>query len=621
MDSYDLSNLPLLGHCADSGEHHPWFTDEENRLATFSRRSVTVTTSEQAERQQILSTGDEQISEQKALADFDISSPLGIFDPLIVNELEDPFAALAAYRPLTFDDNPQPPFDSELGLGFGLLKGFTAEDITDLADEDLSDIVLAEPEGNNVLELPVQPEQQEQPEQPQGESEKGIVVPESASPDTVPGKRSGKWRASQPRELSTKGIPKSSIEHCAEMYFQKSLGGSEKPTKTRQKLDSTVTEFSALRRGIDARSQSAAKPEESADSQKNTEQNPEESLKERVEKETAKWVVRLEPSVARRFMCSYLNCGSTYTSLNHLKRHIFKHIGISVYKCPYPECSDKPYFRDSLVLHRHVLAHQQSDEFYLCTLCNKRFEYLNDYKEHVLQTHKKAKSAHSQKNTEQSPEEPLEDWIKKEIAKWVLRRGWGAETRYVCAYPNCGSAYTSLPRLKVHIFKHIDVSVHIKRQGLDGTETEFLSLPRGMAARSQSAVIPEKSADSQKNEGQKPDESLKERVKKETAKWVVQLEPGVKRRYACSHPNCGSTYTSLTHLKRHIFRHIGISIYKCTYPECNNKTYFRDNLALRRHVKVHHESDKFYFCTFCNKRFRKLNNCKEHVLQTHKTAI
>ena len=234
MDSYDLSNLPLLSHCADSGEHHPWFTDEENRLETFSRRSVTVTTSEQAERQQILSIGDEQIPQQKALADFGISSPLSIFDPLIVNEPEDPFVALAAYRPLTFDDDPQRPFDSELGLGFGLLKGFTAEDITDLADEDLSDIVLAE-EGNNILELPVQPEQQEQPEQPQGESEKCIIVPESANPDTVPGKRSRKRRAFQPKDVVTGDIP--------EFVIKKSLCRSGRLSKKRRKLGSTDTEF------------------------------------------------------------------------------------------------------------------------------------------------------------------------------------------------------------------------------------------------------------------------------------------------------------------------------------------------------------------------------------------
>ena len=42
MDNYDLSNLPLLGHCEDAGGRHPWLTDEENRQATFSRRSETL---------------------------------------------------------------------------------------------------------------------------------------------------------------------------------------------------------------------------------------------------------------------------------------------------------------------------------------------------------------------------------------------------------------------------------------------------------------------------------------------------------------------------------------------------------------------------------------------------
>ena len=320
-------------------------------------------------------------------------------------------------------------------------------------------------------------------------------------------------------------------------------------------------------------------------------------------------------------MCSYPNCGSTYTSLTHLKRHIFKHIGISVYKCPYPECSDKPYFRDSPALQRHVQAHQKRDKFYFCTLCNKRFDYLNNYKVHVCQTHKTDKSADSQKNTELSPEESLTEWVKKETTKLGLRLGRGAETRYECVYPHCGSAYTSLTHLNAHIFKHIGILVPKKRQEPDGTETEFLSSPRGMTARSQSAAMLEKSADSQKNKRQKPDESLKEWVKKETAKWVVQLDPSVERRFVCSYPNCGSTYTSLAHLRRHIFIHIGISVYKCTSLECSNKPYFRDSLALHNHLQAYHERDKSYFCTFCNKRFRHLNNCKVHVLQPHKTAI
>ena len=73
MDNYDLSNLPLSGRCADSGKHHSLLTDEENRRATFSGRSAIVSTSEQVERQQLPSTGDEQIPEQRVLASIVIS--------------------------------------------------------------------------------------------------------------------------------------------------------------------------------------------------------------------------------------------------------------------------------------------------------------------------------------------------------------------------------------------------------------------------------------------------------------------------------------------------------------------------------------------------------------------
>ena len=387
MDNYDLSNLPLLGHCADSGEHHPQLTDEENRRATFSGRSTTVTTSEQAERQQLPPTGDALLSEQRALADFDISLASNVSTPLIVDEPvvdepEDPFAALAAYRSLVFDDDSQHPSNRELGLGFGLLKGFMAEDLTDLAAEDLTDIVLAEPEENDVLEPLVQPKRPEQPEQSQGESEKGVVVPESANPDTVPGKRSRKRRASQPRDVVIGDIP--------EFVIKKSLCRSRRLSKKRQKLESTDTEFLPLPRGTATASQSAAMPEKSADSQKNQGLKPDNSLKERVKNETAKWVVRLERGVKRRYLCSYPNCGSTYKTLSNVRTHIFAHTGISIYKCPYPECGDKPYFRDNYDLQRHVQSHHTHDRPYFCPLCNRRYGRLDNYKVHMLQMHKTA---------------------------------------------------------------------------------------------------------------------------------------------------------------------------------------------------------------------------------------
>ena len=374
MDNYDLSKLPLLGHCEDAGGRHPWLTHEENRRATFSRRTVTVTTSEQAKRQQILSSGDEQISKQKASDDFDISLPPSISDPLIIDDPEEPFTALAAFRPLTFEDDPRYSPDSELGL----FEGFFAE--------SLHDALLTEPQlaGNDVLELSVQPEQLEPPMQPkQSQDEpdaKGIRIPESANPDTVPGKRSHKQLAPEPR---------SSIKESIDLYFQKSSPQSDRLTIKRQKLDGAEKEFLSLPPEIAAKSQSAAMPEKSADSQKNTEQNPDESLEERVKKETAKWV-RFEPGGERRYVCSYPNCGLTHRAFVYLKRHIFKHIGISVYKCTYPECSNKPYFRDNCALRRHVQQRHKSDKFHFCKFCSRRFVYLNKCKEHELQWHKTA---------------------------------------------------------------------------------------------------------------------------------------------------------------------------------------------------------------------------------------
>ena len=385
MDNYDLSNLPLLGHCADSGENHPWLTDQENRRATFSRRPTTITTPEQAERQQPPSTGDEQITEQeqRVLADFDISFSLDNVDPLVldepvVGEPEDPFAALAAYRPLTFDDNSQ---NYAVELGLGLLEGFT-----DLAYEDITDVVVAEPEENDIPELFMQPEQRKQSEQSLGESEKGIVVPDSANSDTVPSMRSRKRRAPEPENAVIGEIPESAIKE--------SQRGSMRPTKKRQKLNGTDTELLSLSRGTATRRQfstmpaKSAMPKKSATPQKSTAQNPDESFKERVKKETAKWVVRLKRGIRKRFMCGYANCGDTFQNFSNLRSHIFSHTGISMYKCTYPKCGDSHYFRDTVQLQRHIQTRHTHEKPHHCTLCDKRFGRSDTYKRHMFRLHK-----------------------------------------------------------------------------------------------------------------------------------------------------------------------------------------------------------------------------------------
>ena len=365
MDNYDLSNLPLSGHCADSGEHHSLLTDEGNRRATFSGRSAIVSTSEQVERQQLPSTGDEQIPEQRVLASFDISlaPTTSAATATTIDEPEDPFAALAAYAAraayhyqlLTFNDDTGQPLNSNLGL-FGNIN-------------TSSEAVLAELEGNDVDELS---------EQSQGESgTQDIIIFKSTIPETVSDKR----RAPEPRNVVIGDLPESVIKESSRR--------PDRLTGKRQKLNSTDTKLLPLPRGTATESQAAAMPEKSATSRKNTKrQDPDESLSKRVKEETNKWIVECKgPSAGKWFMCSYPDCGWTCSTRGNLQGHIFNHTRISRYKCTYPECSDNPYFRDSAALQRHVQSKHTHAKPYHCTFCNMYFGRSDSYKRHMRRTH------------------------------------------------------------------------------------------------------------------------------------------------------------------------------------------------------------------------------------------
>ena len=351
MDSYNLSNLPPYSGFADSGECNPCLTDEQNTRVTFSGRSATVSTPEQAERQQLLSSGGEQTSEQKPLAKFDTSLSLNIHDPLIVDgpvvdKPEGPFAALAAYQPLSFNEAGQ-SLDSNLSLS---------------GDINVSKAVLAEPE------------------QSQGEFDAaGFIIPESAISDTFSGKCSRKRRASEPRSL---------IQESIDRYaHDSSLCRSKRLAVKRQKLDSKETELLAPPREMVTRSGSADMPKTPATSPNYIGRSMDKSLWDRVKKETDKWVVQPKDS-GEPFACGYPDCGHTFDKIGNLKTHIFNHIHISKYKCTHPECGDDTYFRHITDLRRHVYKWHTDERPYSCKLCDNSFRRLDHYKRHLLRLHK-----------------------------------------------------------------------------------------------------------------------------------------------------------------------------------------------------------------------------------------
>ena len=600
MDNYDLSNLPLSADCVDTRESHLELTDEQNARATFSGRSLTFSTFDQAELQQLPLTYEEQLSQQRVLADFDISLLPSTRDRATSDEHEDPFASLAYYASSALYNCQRLSFDHDTGLPL-------CSNLSFFWDTNTSGAVLAELEGNDVLQ---------QPEQSQGESDaRGIIIPEGANPD----KRSGQRRGPEPGHVLIRGIPKSSIENSTDMHIHESLRRVDSLTEGRQKLDSTETQKVPLTQEVVTRSHSVAVPEKSANFPENAGQDTDESLRELVEKETKKWIV-VRKGTGKRYLCNYPVCGFASTRLGDLKKHIFVHTNISIFKCAYPECANFPYFRDMNHLRRHVQTNHSYEQPHYCSLCDRYFRRLHNYKTHMRTKHKmgneKLSNLPLSKDSADSGKQPPELTAEQNKQASSSRRSATVSTPEQDerqTVDEFGDPFAALAT-------HQPLTFDDKRQKLDTTKTEEFLLPHTVVTTSQSVAMSVKSANSPKNTGQDTSESLSDRVKRETEKYVVRLMDA-EDNYKCGYPNCDLTFSKISNLKTHIFIHIGISRYKCSYPECSFNPYFRTSSSLRQHEESYHKSERSYRCTLCDKRFWHLHSYRMHKYHKHNKAV
>ena len=600
MDNYDLSNLPLSADSVDTRESHLELTDEQNARATFSGRSATFSTFDQAELQQLPLTYEEQLSQQRVLADFDISLLPSTRDRATSDEHEDPFASLAYYTLSDVYRYQRLSFDHDTGLPLNSTLGF-------LGDINTSGAVLAELEGNDVLQ---------QPEQSQGESDaRGIIIPEGANPD----KRSGQRRGPEPEHVLIRGIPKSSNEYSIDMHIQESLLRAESLTEGRQKLDSTETQKVPLTQEVVTRSHSVAVPEKSANFPEDAGQDMDESLRELVEKETKKWIV-VRKGTGKRYLCNYPVCDFASTRLGDLKKHIFVHTNISIFKCAYPECANFPYFRDMNHLRRHVQTNHRYEQPHYCSLCDRYFRRLHNYKTHMRTKHKmdneKLSNLPLSKDSADSGKQPPELTAEQNKQASSSRRSATVSTPEQDERQTVDESGDPFAALATHQ----PLTFDDKRQKLDTTKTEEVLLPHTVVTTSQSVAMSVKSANSPKNTGQDTSESLSDRVKRETEKYVVRLMDA-EDNYKCGYPNCDLTFSKISNLKTHIFIHIGISRYKCSYPECSFNPYFRTSSSLRQHEESYHKSERSYRCTLCDKRFWHLHSYRMHKYHKHNKAV
>ncbi|ELT92815.1 hypothetical protein CAPTEDRAFT_88579, partial [Capitella teleta] len=85
-----------------------------------------------------------------------------------------------------------------------------------------------------------------------------------------------------------------------------------------------------------------------------------------------------------------------------------------------------------------------------------------------------------------------------------------------------------------------------------------------------------------------------------------------ERRFKCGYENCGNAFKKLSHLRSHFFKHRPISDYKCSYSGCD-ATFFRDKVALNRHIRTKHTRERPYKCTLCDRKFIRIDHLKVHM--------
>lgn len=99
------------------------------------------------------------------------------------------------------------------------------------------------------------------------------------------------------------------------------------------------------------------------------------------------------------------------------------------------------------------------------------------------------------------------------------------------------------------------------------------------------------------------------------AEWFL-VEKSEEKPFKCGYPNCNQSFNCKRHLTSHLSRHIAITNFKCSYPECVDQ-YFRDNTELVRHIRANHTFEKPYECEICHRRFGRTDRFRLHMTRVH----
>ena len=268
------------------------------------------------------------------------------------------------------------------------------------------------------------------------------------------------------------------------------------------------------------------------------------------------------------FKCNF--CDIEFSSLNHVRDHIKKHIlpeSLKKYKCD--DCGQA--FVHSSNLSRHRLTHSGTKN-HICEVCGKGFHQKSNLRSHM--------EVHNQ---------PSENFLPTGSVCGKYRR----PKQFICS--TCGKGFANMSGLKNHAGLHTGHRPHAC--SICGKGFTLLSCLKTHIAtiHTSGTHLCETCGKGYKNE--------------HYLKIHLKIHSGVKE-FVCD--VCKKAFIDNPSLKLHMRTHTGEKPYRC--EDCGKR--FSQQAHLRTHVRIH-TGEKPYECSVCKKAFRQLSNRLEHE-RTHK---
>ncbi|KAA0192722.1 Krueppel factor 11 [Fasciolopsis buskii] len=91
-----------------------------------------------------------------------------------------------------------------------------------------------------------------------------------------------------------------------------------------------------------------------------------------------------------------------------------------------------------------------------------------------------------------------------------------------------------------------------------------------------------------------------------------------EKRYRCTYPGCSKAYYKRSHLNEHFHLHTGMKPHLCIQPGCGARFTRADQLSRHRRA---HTGERNFFCTTCQKRFKRSDHLKVHLARNVCTRL